>query len=251
MKIEAFKVVASVIIALAFCAMSELLAGESLTNPAGSNGFPLAGQPQVTGTARPRAAGISQQILIDKINFKETTLSAAVSYLRLKAQKLGVSNFNIVIPKMPSREPVVDLTLENVPIDVAIKYLADLAGLHVRNDPYATVLEMKPAAGSGKAGPTAAPVLSNVAISKDPISKIIVNKIDFSDVPLSDLVSYLRDKAQKSGAKSFNIVILRMPDPEPLLNITLANIPITAAIQYVAESASLKLRREGDIFVLF
>ena len=61
----------------------------------------------------------------------------------------------------------------------------------------------------------------------------------------------MRDKATKSGAKSFNIVILRMPDPEPLLNMALANIPITAAIQYVAESASLKLRREGDIFVLF
>ena len=56
----------------------------------------------------------------------------------------------------------------------------------MRNDPYATVLEMKPTAEKGKPGPTPAPepVLSNAAISKDPMNKIIVNKIDFSDVPL-------------------------------------------------------------------
>jgi len=86
--------------------------------------------------------------------------------------------------------------------------------------------------------------------SGDPLANVIIERIQFREATLSEAADFFRFKAREKGADTFNLVIVKMPLPEPKITLSLSNIPIAEAIRYLAEKSGLKLRREANAFVL-
>lgn len=97
-----------------------------------------------------------QSLIIPTIDFEDATLSEAIDYLRQQSRALDESNkgINIVLnlpltekkesPNVEQTgipvEPHISLELHEVPMYVALEYVAKQAGLSIRIDPYAVVL---------------------------------------------------------------------------------------------------------------
>jgi len=84
----------------------------------------------------------------------------------------------------------------------------------------------------------------------DPFAKIIIDKADFSNATLTEAVGFLRLKAREQANASFDIVITKMPVPEPRISLSLSKIPITAALHFVAQGAGMQVRANSQGFVL-
>ncbi len=98
----------------------------------------------------------SSQVILDKmrrlyipsIDLDQNTVEEAVEYLRIKSRELDVTttdpnkkgvNF---IPRLPATGtlPRITLNLSNVPLEVAVKAVADQAGLRMRVDSHAVII---------------------------------------------------------------------------------------------------------------
>ena len=106
--------------------------------------------------------------------------------------------------------------------------------------------EMKRALGL----PKATSARDVIPADSNAVEKIIIDKVDFSDVTLTEAVVFLRLKARQQGLASFDIVIPKMPNPEPRISLSVTNIPITQAVKYVAAASGLKARTDSHGFVL-
>lgn len=99
------------------------------------------------------------RIIIPRINLEETTLREAITFLQQQSVRLDTTGdearrgVNIVLQLAPSgqadqqqEEPQVSpntritLQLSNVPLSEALRYVAELAGLRVKVEPYAVTL---------------------------------------------------------------------------------------------------------------
>ena len=82
------------------------------------------------------------------------------------------------------------------------------------------------------------------------LAKFVIDRVELNDATLTEAVDFLRLKAKKLGADSFYVVIPTMPMPEPRITISLSNIPMTDALQFVARAAGLQARADSHGFVL-
>ncbi len=110
------------------------------------------------------------KILLPKVEFRETTVSEAIDFLKQRAKELdstpGGKGINIVLkhakvgPSLsthsagkPTQENIsfpstkIDLTLTNIPLYEALRYVSELAGLKLNIEPYA--VSIVPASMSG------------------------------------------------------------------------------------------------------
>lgn len=87
----------------------------------------------------------ADSLMFPEINFRETSLTAAVEYLRqATAKEPGApGGFNLVelYPKQFGEETLVTLSLNNVPFSAVLKYLAESAGVEVVYQDHAIVLK--------------------------------------------------------------------------------------------------------------
>ncbi len=84
-------------------------------------------------------------VIIPRIEFRDATLSEAVEFLIAKGRASGGAPVNIVVLSAPKPEPTITLSLTDIPLTDAIRYIAELSGLKVRRDASAFVLEPKAA----------------------------------------------------------------------------------------------------------
>lgn len=86
---------------------------------------------------------LSKSLIIPQLEFRDATIEECVAFLRSKAkdldpEKLGV---NLVIHAPPSTAATkISLSLKNVPLGEALKYVSNLAGLTMKTDTTAIVL---------------------------------------------------------------------------------------------------------------
>jgi len=104
-----------------------------------------------------------QQIIVPSVNFQDATIQDAMAFLRQKSRELGATDqngqgINIVLKLPANSAPVpmvgeasldqpagtpaafndrITLNLTNVPLDVVLRYIATLAGLKVKIEPFA------------------------------------------------------------------------------------------------------------------
>lgn len=100
--------------------------------------------------ARPRfsqAAATAAELIVPRVELREATLPAALSYLERLARaadprKVGVN----VVVDVPAevREKKITLSLSNVPFGEALRYAAGLANLVVVEESYALVVTLPP-----------------------------------------------------------------------------------------------------------
>lgn len=86
------------------------------------------------------------EIIIPRVQFRDATVAEAVDFLKVKSKELDKDKHgvNIVVRAGgPTPSPRITLDLKDVPVSEAIRYVAELAGLKVRGEPYAYLLEPK------------------------------------------------------------------------------------------------------------
>ncbi len=113
---------------------------------------------QLTGdrTADPRHTGTAslnrklEEIRIPSINFREATVREALNYIKLRAEQLDTQEpdsakrgINIVLKPDPANQDAstrITLSLTDVPLGEALKYIATAANLKIKVEPYAVAV---------------------------------------------------------------------------------------------------------------
>ncbi len=98
---------------------------------------PVPAQP--AGAALKRAAAI----ILPKLDFRDATLSEALDFLREKSAALDPERKGVNLVLMPAAKggaPQITLSLSEVPLSEALRYIAALAGYEVTADEHAITL---------------------------------------------------------------------------------------------------------------
>jgi general secretion pathway protein D len=113
-----------------------------------STEFVLAGPPAHITTAQQKREAITQRmkaLRLSRVEFKEASVEEALEFLRMKArdadpQKQGI---NIML-KLPEEEkaalPKISLSLADVPLSEALRYVAQLGNLMIQVEAHAAVV---------------------------------------------------------------------------------------------------------------
>lgn len=84
-------------------------------------------------------------LIFPEINFRETSLTTAVEYLRQATAKQagGSGGFNLVelYPKEFGEQTMVTMSLNNIPFSAVLKYVAESTGVEVIYQEHAIVLK--------------------------------------------------------------------------------------------------------------
>jgi hypothetical protein len=119
---------------------------------------PAAGAPPAAAAAPESPAMIkARSLIVPTVDFRDATIDEAVDFLRVRArgldpEKVGV---NIVVNAAGIPDLKISLTLKNVPLSEALRYVAELSNLSLRAEPDALVLQPKAQAPANKPRPTA------------------------------------------------------------------------------------------------
>lgn len=108
----------------------------------------------------------ASRIIIPKIELRDATVNEAVHFLNRKAAEIGegLPGINVVLKPKPGAESRISLSLTNVPLTDVLRYIAELAGLEMKAEPQALVLQPSDAAGLvTKAWRVSAEILRRVA----------------------------------------------------------------------------------------
>jgi len=120
-----------VLLALALCSMTRLIADENSANEQPGKGPTAKLQLQAPGARAPVDADPFEKLVIDQVELTDVTLTEAADILRSKARALGADSFDIVIPKMSDSEPRLTLSLKKVPVAACVQYIARALGMQV------------------------------------------------------------------------------------------------------------------------
>ncbi len=101
------------------------------------------------GTAEKAATSI----IIPKLEFREATIEEAVAFLRKKSRELSPDKreINLVLNLPSGSDMRITLSLSNIPLTEALKYVAALSDLEIDSEPQAIVL--RPSKKGAHAGP--------------------------------------------------------------------------------------------------
>ena len=92
------------------------------------------------------------------------------------------------------------------------------------------------------------------------LDKIIIPKIDFRDVTVREALEFIKQRAtsldsveQDTALKGVNVVLESVPDTatsEAKISLSLTNVPLRTAIDYVAQAANMKFKVEPNAVVV-
>jgi hypothetical protein len=217
-----------------------------------------------TGTADTPADNVTrrkaERIVIPVFEFKEATLDEALEFLRKKAvesdpEKTGVK---IVLKPGTTSDARLTISLRDVPVIEALRYITGLANLEYLAT--ADALVVQPMGGGGAA---AAPTPQAAAASAPGDSgsestalkkaeKIIIPKIELREATVAEIVNFLRAKAAgiDPDGKGVNILVKGEIPNSARITLSLTNIPLIEALSYTADLAGLRLKIEPNVLVL-
>ncbi len=196
-------------------------------------------------TEPPPAKAKAASLILPSVVFAGATLEEAVDYFRIKARDLDPdkTGVNIVlVGKAPDAR--IGLDLKDVPLNEALRYTAELAGMTLSFRPDAAVIQKAGALLFENAGDSAA-----MARAKT----LILPQVEFSEASVQECIEYFRVKsaALDPGHKGVNIILKPgANDPKAAITLSLKNVPLAEALRYVAGLASLTLTADDQALVL-
>jgi len=215
--------------------------------------------PLVTSAAAETISAKLRAIVLPSIAMDEATLEEAVEFLRRKSIDLDKSEknpsqrgVNIVIKVAPAGKDATDsmvtLTLKDIPLGEAIRYVADQAGVGYRVDKFAVVLGKKLARGpalTGRGGPGQRRIDTK-------LKKLVIPKLELNEATFEESIDYLRrmsvslDTSEKVPRRRGINFVLRGGAQAPAfankhITLNLDNIPLRDALGYVASLAGTKV----------
>ncbi|HSI15500.1 MAG TPA: M56 family metallopeptidase [Chthoniobacter sp.] len=191
------------------------------------------------------------QIVIPKLEFRDATLQEAVATLQQKVTEASGDKPAISIVAAPSVEAnpaKITVSLTQIPLAEAVKYLAGLANQTLDFRPGAIVIGTLPpdAFAAGFPPPLPGPQLDGPVRKK--AIEIVIPKFEIRDATLAEAIDALTKQAVAFDPEKKGIKIQFVPGPVPAgginpeearITIDLTNIPLIEAIKYVAGLAGL------------
>ena len=197
--------------------------------------------------------------IFPKIDFRDATVREIVDFLVEKSKRLDEKGkgANIVLRNADEIGDVrITLTLNNVPLAALLRYVTEVAGCELVREEFAFVIGPKqaPNADRQKAVPNAPAVpLKPAGAALKKAGAIIFPKIDFRDATLSESVEYLRLKSKDldPDKKGVNLIVkAAAAGEEARITLTLANVPLSEALRYVAALAGYEIVADENAIAL-
>jgi hypothetical protein len=170
-------------------------------------------------------------------------------------------NFVAKIPARLAHAEIISMDLRDVSMLDVLNYIAEMAGLQVRGDKHALVLEdatvvdlrdVRLKALDSKPKGDSIPVSTTL----ERASKIILPKVEIEDAAAAECVDFLRAKTASmrtpDGDSLAVNIVLKVREGMALPNITLflRETPLSEVARYVAELAGLRLHAEEHALVI-
>lgn len=185
--------------------------------------------------------------ILPKVEFRDSTLRECIGFLVAKSKELDPAGegVNIVLKDVDKiGDAMITLSLSNVPITEVIRYVAALAGSEVVADEFSYVIQP---AGNPAAEAAAKPAAMKKA------EAIVLPKIEFQEATLSEAVIFLGEKAKELDADKQGVNLILEPAAgglEPTLTLSLANVPLSEALRYVAQLAGCEIFADDNAITL-
>ncbi|GEP46163.1 M56 family metallopeptidase [Brevifollis gellanilyticus] len=194
-----------------------------------------------------------QSIIIPKVQFRDATLDEALEFLRIKARELDTSEsdsdkrgVNIVL-KAKAPDARITLDLISVPLDQALKYTTELAGLDYWIEGSAVAITAK-AKVSGGERPDQSSAPKGEAVDK--AKQMILPKVQFRQASMEEAVEFFQVKMRGDAGMAGINLLLKPGGPKALISIDLHDIPLWEALRYVSELGNLTLAAEDKTITL-
>ena len=184
-----------------------------------------------------------EKIIFPTVQFQDATIQQALEYLRVKSRDLDTSSVepkgvNILLRGAETSTSKISLDLKDVPLGVAIRYVAELAGLEMRVEPFAVLV-------APKETPASRPATTETA------SPIVLPQVEFHDATLDEAIAFIRAKSRDVDPDKKGVNILVKPGgKDAKLSLSLKHVPVNEALRYIAELANHQLTLEGNTFIL-
>ena len=199
------------------------------------------------------------------------------------AEQRGV-NIVLNLEKPKAEQPAITMTLRAVPLRAALRYVADLSGTQTEVTPHAVLLRNTPPreaknptveitaneieSASGKTTAkgnvsvkTPSGTFKGAEIEFTPSAKkspaptlggdILLPIVDFRNATLEEALEFIRQQSRKldPSGRGAQILIQGSPRTTPI-TLSLRNVPVSAALRYVAQLCAMELGSDPQGFVL-
>jgi beta-lactamase regulating signal transducer with metallopeptidase domain len=197
-----------------------------------------------SSTANPIEAKL-KAIVFPVVQFRDATIAEAMEFLRVKSRDLDATSTNpaqkgvtILVRGAEENKARITLDLREVPLGQAIRYVAELAGLEIRVEPYAILVAPKS---------TAKPLPA----SNEAASPIILPQVELRDATLDEATTFIRLKSREVDPTGKGVNILIKPGGNAAkISLSLRQMPVNEALRYIAELTSHKLSVEENAYIL-
>jgi hypothetical protein len=199
------------------------------------------------------------------------------------AEQRGV-NIVLNLDKPKAEQPAITMSLRAVPLREVLRYVAELAGLHTEITPHAVLLRNTPPretksptveitadeveSASGKtiakgnvSVQTPSGTFKGAEIEFTPSASkpagipqngdIILPTVDFREASVEEALEFIRQQSRKldPSGRGAQILIQGSPRTTPI-TLSLRNVPVSAALRYVAQLCAMELVADPQGFVL-
>ncbi|MGV3660910.1 MAG: M56 family metallopeptidase [Prosthecobacter sp.] len=210
-------------------------------------------------------------IILPQVELNGATLEEALELLRVKSRQLDTSTTDekkkgvpIILRKDDGPPAQISLSLKNVPVGEALRYITELTQYKYQVASFAVLVQK---AGAGGASGTSASSSSSSSTSivvtgtgkrpagapaANPAGQIIIPEIKFNGASLDEAVEFVRMKSREMDPhqKGANIVLKPGGKNVPTLTLDLKDIPVSEALRYIAELANHRLSVDAQAFLL-
>ncbi|MBK8093677.1 MAG: hypothetical protein IPK32_17295 [Verrucomicrobiaceae bacterium] len=190
----------------------------------------------------------AQNILLPSVQFQKASPEEACEYMRLKRSDVDpprpMPNIVLKAPD-PFSKRQLSLDLKNIPQSEALRYIAELSGLHLRYQAEAVLLSQRED-DLGKIE------LLGKATEKLRADKIILPLAQFQNATLEEVATFVRIKsAEADPAKNgINIIIAPGTDLQAACSLDVRHIRASEMLRYAAGLMDLKISADDHAFTI-
>ncbi len=193
----------------------------------------------------------AEKIILPKIEFVDATVTEAVTFLTAKSRALDPEKTGVnIVLKLPEGDTTkLSLSLEDIPLSEALKYLTGLANLKIGTTPDAILLQ--PVEGQAALAEPAAGTPEAALLKR--ARSIVLPSVEFKDATVTECVDFLRAKSRDLDPQKKSVNILVMPSKtsgDVKITLNLTNVSVVDVLNYVAELSGLKLEVNASAFAL-